>query len=165
MLLLSSVVAQLSGCFVECGAGTEEVNKTCVPIVSEDTAAAAEAPEILLFATNVATLEEGETATFTALVTHPEGIEHVIGGILQSGSGATYGAFATSADEGAYEITVSWWDTNQVNPIDLEKGADGNRPFNAFFYDEEGDSDTAALELGITCGGVPSCDGVCGVTC
>jgi hypothetical protein len=164
-LLLLSCLSPLAGCFVECGAGTEEVNKTCVPVTVEDTAAGLGVPSILSFTTNVATIEEGESVVFTAIVTHPEGIDNLIGGVLQSGGGASYGAFASSADEGAYQMSVSWWDTNQVNPIDLDKGSDGSRPFNAVFYDVDGDSATATVDVGISCGGQVSCDGVCGVSC
>lgn len=165
LLLLSLPATLLTGCFVECGAGTEEINKTCVPVVTEDTASAASTPVILAFAANVATIEQGESVTFTAVVTHPEGIENVIGGVLQSGSGATYGAFSTAADEGAYSLSVSWWDTNQVNSINLDSGSDGNRPFVATFFDLEGDSASAELDVGITCDGEPSCEGICGTTC
>ncbi len=166
-LPIVSVVASisLSGCAASliCGSGTQESGGQCLAI--EDTAAAVGLPSILSFAANVAILGEGESVTFTAVVTHPDGIANLIGGTLMSGSGATYGAFATAGDEGAYSTTVSWWTMNQVNPINLSEGADGNRPFVATFYDLEGDLAQAEVAVGITCDGDASCEGDCGGAC
>ena len=166
-LPIVSVVALIgaSGCAsgLVCGSGTLESGGQCVAV--EDTAAAVGLPAILSFAANVAILGEGESVTFTAVVTHPDGIANLIGGTLMSGSGATYGAFATAGDEGAYSASISWWTMNQINPINLSEGADGNRPFVATFYDLEGDFAQAEVAVGITCEGDASCDGYCGLPC
>lgn len=159
----------LAGCqSLTCGDGTEEEDGQCVASEGDDDTAAGSAegaPELIAFTSNVTTIGYGESVTFTAIVTHPAGVAQVIGGMLQSGGGATYGAFSTAGDEGAYSMTLSWWDINHVNAISLATGADGLRPFNAYFYDVDGDYAEARLDIGLTCDGEPSCEGICGSTC
>lgn len=165
-ILLVLPLVLLAGCSgVECGDGTEESDGECVVAESTDTAVVDGAPTILLFSSNVTSIDQGESVIFTALVTHPDGVGELLGGTLQSGSGAAYGAFATSGDEGAYQMTVSWSAINQINPISLSEGTDGSRPFLATFFDADGDTSSATIEVGLSCDGEPSCDGQCGRTC
>jgi len=118
------------------------------------------APRILSFDTNVDRLTAGESVTFTAVVTDPDGIEDLIGGSLQDpDSGATYGAFATSAGEGAYSATLSWGELHQVRPIEF--AVDTARAFEAVFFDVAGSRATSRIEVTLHCEGEGACDGAC----
>lgn len=118
-------------------------------------------PKFLSFATNVASLTEGGTVTFTAILTDPQGIDDLIGGSLKSQGQATYGAFITSGQEGAYEMTLSWDAIGQLQPIEFASGSDEERAFVAEFFDEAGHVATSTRILTLTCDGLASCDGVC----
>jgi hypothetical protein len=121
-----------------------------------------QAPQFLSFAANVSTLFEGESVIFTAVVTDPNGIDDVIGGSLRDDDGNTYGAFVTSGQEGAYEMTLSWGQIQQVAPIDFPYGSARTRTFVAEFFDADGHMATADTPLDLTCSnGVAGCDGDC----
>ncbi len=116
-------------------------------------------PVILAFNTDVTSITQGDTVVFTAVVTDPEGVSDVIGGTLESPSGATYGAFATFADEGTYEIEVNW---SQMAAVDsIEFVAEEARQFIARFYDSAGHQVTDSLSIDLHCEGGPACDSVC----
>jgi len=124
------------------------------------------APEFLSFGTNVPALDGGAdtpSVTFTAVVTDPDGVDDVIGGSLLDQSGAPYGAFATSGQEGAYEMTLTWEQINTVSAIDFDPGPGASRTFTAEFFDASGKKATRSISLSLTCDGSSACDGDCGL--
>lgn len=116
-------------------------------------------PVILSFSTNVDSITEGESITFTAVVTDPDGIDDLIGGTLSAPSGDAFGPFATAAQEGAYSATVSWSQLDQVETIEFENEA--TTTFVATFFDTSGHSTTATKSITLHCDGIAACDGVC----
>src|SRR5262249_50741953 len=102
-----------------------------------------DAPKVLSFGTNVTTLTEGQSVSFSTVVTDPQGIDNLIGGTLKDENGATYGSFATSGQEGAYALTLSWDAINQVEAIAFDYGGKATRTFAAEFFDVEGHSATS----------------------
>jgi hypothetical protein len=118
-------------------------------------------PVILTFGTNVTSITQGQQVTFTAIVTDPDGIGDVIGGTLLDGGGATYGAFSTSAQEGAYQVMISWDQIDQVTSIDFAQGATPTRTFKAQFFDQGGHTAEKTVDITLTCNGNGACLGVC----
>lgn len=97
-----------------------------------------DAPRILTLDTNAREIHEGDPLVITAVVTDPDGIDDLIGGTLvDPDTGATYGAFATSAAEGAYSIQLEWFAIDLVRAIDTPAGG-ADRTFRARFYDVAG---------------------------
>ncbi len=118
------------------------------------------APHVLSFDTNVDRLTAEESVTFTAVVTDPDGIDDLIGGSLQDPvSGATYGAFATAAGEGAYSTTLSWGDLHQVRAVTFV--TETEREFEAVFFDVAGHRATSRLAVTLHCDGLGACEGAC----
>jgi hypothetical protein len=111
--------------------------------------------------TNVQSITEGESVTFTAVVTDPDGIDDVIGGTLGDGNGNYYGAFATSGQEGAYEMVVSWGQIDQVASINLAMGATTQRMFVAEFYDQGGHTTQKSVSVSLSCLAIAACNGKC----
>jgi hypothetical protein len=109
------------------------------------------APRILSFTSSRTALGEGGRTTFTAIVTDPDGIDDLIGGMLVDGAtGGTYGAFATSAAEGAYSLDLEWF---QIMGS-LDSGLSPTpRVFRARFYDVDGHASEAELTLSLGCAG------------
>jgi hypothetical protein len=118
-------------------------------------------PRFLSFGTDVTTITQGQTVTISAVLTDPDGIDDIIGGTLFDSSGATYGAFATSGEEGAYQLSVTWSQFTQVSPIEFAYGATGQRVLTAQFFDQEGHSAEKSTTITFTCNGIASCDGTC----
>jgi hypothetical protein len=122
---------------------------------------APDAPNILTLSTNLGSITEGESVLFTAIVTDPQGIEDVIGGTLRTTEGATYGAFATSAQEGAYSLNVTWDQMQQIASIDFPKPSSSPRKFVAEFFDQAGHTSAKEIEVQLTCNGDAACGGEC----
>lgn len=118
-------------------------------------------PVILSFGTNVTSLTQGEQVTFSAVVTDPDGIDDVIGGTLLDAGGATYGAFGSSAQEGAYQMILSWDQLHQVAPINFAQGATATRTFKAQFFDQAGHTVEKTVDVTLTCNGKAACSGTC----
>ncbi len=118
-------------------------------------------PVFLSFGTNVSSITQGQMVTISAVLTDPDGIDDIIGGTLLDGSGATYGAFATSGEEGAYELSVSWDQFNQVTSIDFDYGSTKQRVLKAQFFDQAGHSVEQSTSIKLTCNGDAACDGTC----
>ncbi len=156
-LLLSFVAA----CQAAEGPGAPDAG----PDVHPDAASGGpDAPRILSLATNVTAVMAGENEILivTAIVTDPDGIDDLIGGTLHDPiSGRSYGAFATSAAEGAYEIRLRWNEINAVAPIDAPTGG-AVRTFRAAFYDQAGHIASSDAAITFTCGArYGICDGEC----
>lgn len=117
-------------------------------------------PVILSFGTNVGAITQGESVVFTAVVTDPDGIDDLIGGALTSPDGAThYGAFQSTAQEGAYALVVSWDQLDQIDSISFNDHED--RIFRAEFFDIAGHRAEHDTTIRLTCGGDLACLGDC----
>ncbi len=119
-------------------------------------------PTFLSFATNVSAIGWDESVVFTAVLTDPDGVDDVIGGALKAPSGAAYGAFATSGQEGAYQLNLSWAQMDQLETIEFELAAEGQRTFIAEFFDGAGNRAERQITLTFDCGGFGACGGYCG---
>lgn len=120
-------------------------------------------PQILSFSTNVTEATEETTIVFTAVVTDPDGIDDVIGGTLSDEETRTFGAFSTSAAEGAYEILLSWDSVHAVAPLDF-LGEDIRR-FVAEFFDATGNRTSVTTEIRFHCDAQGDAPGACAGQC
>ncbi len=120
-----------------------------------------EGPIILELSSNITELGPESTVRITAIVTDPDGIEDVIGGSLTNQSGSvTYGALATSSQEGAYTIELSWAEINLADPIEFTGSLE--RSFIASFFDTAGHETSEAIALTFACEFEDgACDGQC----
>jgi hypothetical protein len=118
-------------------------------------------PVILVLGSNVPSITQGESVTVSAVVTDPDGIDDVIGGILSDANGGIYGAFATTGQEGAYEMVVSWGQIQQVGSIDFAQGGSAQRTFTAEFFDQAGHTVQKPITVTLGCKGNGACAGVC----
>ncbi|MCA9606839.1 MAG: hypothetical protein KC619_14635 [Myxococcales bacterium] len=120
-------------------------------------------PRILSLETNVTTLRSDQTLIVTAVVTDPDGVDDLIGGsLVDPASGASYGAFATSASEGSYELRLDWGALDTVTPIDAPvTGVE--RRFRARFFDVAGNAAESDFAVTLRCAtdGESACDGAC----
>jgi len=111
-------------------------------------------PLILLASTSVATLHPGESVTFVVVATDPDGVDDLIGGALHTPDGAAYGALATTAEEGAYEVELTWDEINLVESIDIPPlMAAESRDFIAVVFDQGGEESQTVLTVALS-GGV-----------
>ena len=123
----------------------------------------AQDPRILTLSTNSQRLLQGQTLIVSAVVTDPDGINDLIGGVLiDAESGGTYGAFATAESEGAYSIHLAWWDLHQVRPLDTGMGGE-TRFLRAEFYDVAGHTASGQVSVDLTCESATDalCSGYC----
>lgn len=121
------------------------------------------APQILTLGTNATTLDERDHLVITAVVTDADGVGDLIGGDLDDpDTGGTYGAFATSATEGAYQLSLAWSAIEAVRPIDTGIGG-GMRVFHARFFDQAGNTaeQSATVMLHCSMSGYALCQGQC----
>ncbi len=120
-------------------------------------------PRILSLDTNVTTLRSDQTLIVSAVVTDPDGVDDLIGGSLVDPSGgASYGAFATSASEGSYEIRLDWGALDTVTSIDAPvTGVE--RRFRARFFDVAGHTAESDFAVTLRCAddARAACDGEC----
>lgn len=117
-------------------------------------------PSFLSFGTNVTTLKQGDSVIFSAVVTHPSGLDHIAGGTLTDASGAIqYGAFGSGTQKGGYQVALSWAEINQSDPINFVTS--DQRAFVAQFFDTDGRRSTKSITLTLSCDGKAACDGVC----
>lgn len=115
--------------------------------------------KILSLGTNVNSLTQGGTVRVTAVVTHTDGIQKLLGGQLNSTDGKIkYGAFVAGAG-GAYSLDLTWDQLDQAQSIGFDK--QGTRSLSAEFYDTDGNKVSSNLDLTLTCGGDPACAGKC----
>ncbi len=121
------------------------------------------APNILSLNANTTTLDAGATLIVTAVVTDPDGIDDLIGGQLEAATGGSYGAFSTSAAEGAYTIALTWNALNTVQAIDAPTAGTA-LDFKAIFYDVAGLRSERTLQITVRCSSEEArslCDGTC----
>jgi len=116
------------------------------------------APVFLSFGTNVTALSEGESVTFSAVLTDPDGIDDLIGGSLIDGT-IQYGSFSTTGQEGAYSMTLAWSQVDQVRALEFD--LEDSRMFEAVFFDVDGHRVSRTVSLRFHCDGDSACDGSC----
>ena len=143
-----------------CPAGHDCLAGTCQPEACADEGCGAP-PRILIFNANVRELTEAGAVVLSAIVTDPDGIADLIGGVLEDPTGAAYGAFVTAGEEGAYELTLTWAALHAVTPIEF--AGTTRRSVIAVFFDQAGNRTTSAIELTLHCRGAgdAACDGRC----
>ena len=117
-------------------------------------------PQIVSLTVNSDVLGEGDMLLVTVIVTDPDGIDDVIGGELRTIDGASYGAFVTAAQEGAYSLSVPWDQLHALEPI---AGAPTLlRELRAHFFDQAAHETTAEIEITLACDDDMSfCDAMC----
>lgn len=103
-------------------------------------------------------LVEGQSVTFTAVVTHPGGLQNVTVSRLLSPDGQNYGRF-TGSESGTYTLTTSWQDIGGVVPIAF--ATEEQRTFKAQFTDTSDHTEERTLTLRLNCGGRQACEGRC----
>ena len=118
-------------------------------------------PRILTFNANVREITEGGQVVFSAVVTDPDGIADLIGGVLEDPGGASFGAFATAGEEGAYGLTLTWAELDAVQGIEFD--GEATRRVVAVFFDQAGNRTTETLEITLHCRGTggAACAGRC----
>ncbi len=155
-----------------CGNGTCDDGESCSSCLEDCPCAEGEncvvgtceapvegAPVFLTLNSNVRRLTEGEAVTFSAVVTDPDGIDDLIGGVLEDPNGQSYGAFVSSGQEGAYSMTISWGEIHRIDPIEFEAARD--RVFVAVFFDQGGLRTRQEIAIELHCDGTAACDGTC----
>ena len=122
---------------------------------------AIDCPEILSLSSNLTTLGEFDNATVSAVVTDPDGVADLIGGVLLDPvSDSTYGAF-NSTGAGTFTISVSWNSLGPVRTIDFDGSA--TRVVRARFFDQAGNEAFGDLTFTLRCDEDDgACDGRCG---
>lgn len=102
-------------------------------------------------------LTAGQSVTFTAVVSDPDG--DISGGVLfDLAANKTYGTFA-EIDDNTYAVTLTWDEINAVDPITFND--DSDRAFRAQFTDETDLTAMMMAFLTLTCNGQASCEGTC----
>lgn len=114
-------------------------------------------PDILTFTASTTELAAGDSITFSAVVTDPDGIDDLIGGLLSTPSGDGYGSFASSAQEGSYSLRLTWEDLETVEVIEFDEEL--SRTFQATFYDVAGNTSAARITVVLHADGDGYCDG------
>ncbi len=123
-----------------------------------DEGAASSAPVILSLLTNTDEMLLDTNLIISAVITDPDGVDDVIGGQLTSADGAqAFGSFQTADSEGAYQLTLTWSQLDEVETIDFIGGHTWT--FVAEFYDQAGSSTAAELEVTSPC--QAGCAGYC----
>ncbi len=151
MVCLPLLLAAGYGC--QPGSNTSSDMTTASPDLAQG------ALKILSLGTNVTSLTQGGTVRVTAVVTHTDGLQKLLGGQLNSSDGKIkYGAFVAGAG-GAYSLDLTWDQLDQAMSINFDK--QGTRSFSAEFYDVDGNKVTGILDLLLTCNGDPACGGKC----
>ena len=117
------------------------------------------APIILSLNTDVKKLTQDEAVKIVAIVTDPDGIDDVIGGELVTGQGLSFGAFTSPAQEGSYQLSISWDDINKIDPIEFVSAK--LLIVTAKFFDVSGEKVEQNISLELHCKGLGACNGVC----
>jgi hypothetical protein len=116
-------------------------------------------PRILTFGTDVQSIAPGEAVRFVALVTHPNGLDKLVGGRLTDPTHmVNYGAFAAD-NQGSYSLDVSWDQLNRVTPVMFEVSE--SRMFIGEFFDRDGRTASQPGAVTMTCNGKTGCSGAC----
>lgn len=116
-------------------------------------------PVIRSLASDVQSVTEGQSVRFTALVTHPSGLDRLAGGRLRNMAGTiTYGVFVADR-QGAYALDVSWDQLHRTEPINFT--SEIVRTFVGEFLDSDGHVAESRMNIRLHCGGRVACGGQC----
>ena len=137
---------------------------TCAPGTCQEgrcVEASADAPTIVQFSSNRTTLTEDGTLVLSAIVTDPQGVDDVIGGTLESPTGALYASFATSASEGSYGASLNWNSIHQVDTIEFRVSKE--IVLVAKFFDQAANATSRTLTIRLECSDaeMSACDASC----
>ncbi len=139
---------------------TSESGTTSTPPTSGTTAADG-GPVFLSFNTNVGKITQGESVTFTALLTDPDGVDDIVGGsLLSENEKIDFGPLIAAGQPGTYSISLSWAQIHQSDPIFFEN-AEPPRVFRARFFDQKGHQAVMDAEIVLMCAGGSACGGSC----
>jgi hypothetical protein len=119
-------------------------------------------PIIITFSANQDLVNEEGRVVFTAVVTDPDGIDDLIGGVLTTADGdVTFGSFITAAAEGAYSLTLNLSDVTSALPDEFMSAQ--TVTFVGTFFDQGGrEVSSEPVEVAFVCGGGnPFCDTQC----
>lgn len=116
-------------------------------------------PVIISFTTNVSSISQYESVTFTAVVTDPDGAADLLGGTLSAPGGSTYKSFESTGTPGTFSLVLSWDEINFVQAINFT--STDSRSFVGTFYDVASHQTTATVAITLTCYGIAACDGYC----
>ncbi len=125
------------------------------PAPSSDTDAdppeSSDGPQIVNLGSSVSAIGEGDFVLISAIVTDPDGVGDVIGGVLETPDGeSVFGTFATGADEGAYQLQLTFDDVATVS------GTVGITPRTvemvARFFDQASNETQQTITVGLECG-------------
>lgn len=103
-------------------------------------------PSILTLKSNVKNVHPAVNLKISAIVTHPSGIDQLIGGLLLDENGNAYGPLISPDREGSYGISLSWQEINQMTPVTAPVEGT-SRKFIAEFYDQAGNVSQKAITL------------------
>lgn len=115
-------------------------------------------PTIVLLRTNMNIVGEDDLLRVSAIVTDPDGVDDVIGGVLETPDGeSVLGTFSTGAQEGAYELQLSF------DELMSSSGTIGTTPvalrLRATFFDQQSYSTSEILDLEMVCASGFACGG------
>lgn len=115
---------------------------------------------LLSLGSNVMSLTMGESARFSALLTHTDGSEKIVGGQISSSDGKIkYGTFINDGRPGSFSLELSWTAINQAAQASF--AMEEQRQFLVEFYDTNGEKLTQTVPLRLHCNGDPACKGQC----
>ena len=157
LILPLLVVALLGGCW----GGEGDPDGATRPTT---TSTPSSAPVLLSFGIDASTLTVGELLRVSAIVSDPDGMEDVVGGVLEDEFGVLYGTFEkTDAGLGTFELILSWWDIDKAQPITFDDEAGQTRTFVAHFFDTTGRGVTDQAQVQLHCNGLWASNGTCGL--
>jgi hypothetical protein len=99
---------------------------------------------------------EGESVTFSAVVSDPDG--DLLGGVLRDAEGTTIAPFA-AAGAGVFSVALSWDEFHAHSPLSFTGTV--QRVFAGEFFDAADNRARREVTLTFDCQGGTACDGVC----
>lgn len=115
---------------------------------------------LLSLGSNVTSLTTGESVLFSALLTHTDGSDKIVGGQISSSDGKIkYGTFTNDGRPGSFSLNLSWTSINQAAQASF--AMEEQRQFLVEFFDTNGEKLTQMVPLRLHCNGDPACKGQC----
>jgi len=107
-------------------------------------------------------MTKSDTLIFSVIISHPNGVNDIVGGTLTDPGGGTYGTFQSPTTPGSYTLQLSWAEINSVRAIEFPIGG-GNRVFRATFFDIVGNTVEKDFTIKLACSisRYSACDGRC----
>jgi VCBS repeat-containing protein len=118
-------------------------------------------PIILTASANQSVLPSGSALTLSVVATDPDGVADLLGGVIQTPAGATYGSLVASAT-GTYQVTLPWNAIHATAAVELAPGGQESRTFVVVVYDQTGATATSNVIVSLTSSvpGYAVCNGV-----